>query len=1181
MGNKTFRFVVLMVCAFASLAWAQPQITDTYLSPGGSVFSAGDVIATFSGVGVTISQGDSSYQINGQNVELTVSGAALVNGGDPFPVLGLTDGDGSVYLISKHFPMSDDLEVGTVSGTPRVRDLSTMLVRTRDATANNHLAAYFKSSVSLVASGVGDRVVSARFNLFVDSGNSAVAGQLALFGLKDNAWDESSLTYENRPYTAATPVDGDVLDAALSYNFGAVAVTTNVGEKVSFDLSAMAELNGDLSFLLLSNDETTVRHYVASSEASDTALQPFISVSYTTDTLVGVVDDSLTVKEGGISLLSPVRLMANDSLFAPSAVNGIESVNGTAWASLPDSTHDAFIGRFGYKQVSGLHGTLYLRETGLAYYEHGGSNIEVNTADTFTYAIYNDEFVSASGSVTVNLTPGNQAPVLTLGEKNFIPGSAAAAEGDIAATFSVSDPDGDATQVYWLSVDGIAPTNSSGNAYYTLDREAGAVRLTAVGAEAVNALEDLPPVSLGAYDSASDRKSCFKTVTPYVAKGGAYYVDKASGDDSNDGLSLVTAFASVEAALSLVVPDDTIFIVGEYSAPDFNESYAYDGTVTDPYIWRNAVTTIKVRKVHGEPGAPITLKAWDDQTIVKTDDTAGILVDQCSHIRVIGFEVEGAVGRMSVTAADALQFLYRVDTDRDGYARENYDNFITNDGAYDYFYRVPFGSTPEYVEEHYSQSGTLPLISGSQRPVYTATLGILARGSQYVDILNNHVHHIPNTGLRAQASEYVNIIGNEVDNTTRKASVGTMGIVARETTHNIPVLEDSSNLYKIVIANNRVHHIYNEVYSWVPTKTFIWPHLDEGKGISLEWQTDTNWVAEAATGRILMANNVTYLNALSGVNCHATDRVDMLHNISFLNSLYGTVFELESGPNIGITHEADVMGGPDLGTDVRCWNNISVIDGSFNGLALRVNVVSQRVAPGFVVYDGGGNLVWEYQGGEVRKSEENVADGLFLADADPLFLDPENYDFRIPSNSPGIDAALPLTNGWNLPNFVGKDILSTARPVADVGALEYIAPLVGYQAWMRDQLSDEDYGAGTLLDPLDDFDGDQVINILEYAFGTSPDTADSAVYQNRVLGLTPNADGTYVLSFARSGSERIDIRYRISESLNLTEWSPLESADFGISQSQDASTVRETWEKLTPWDPPVKNAFYRIEIIQE
>ena len=74
-------------------------------------------------------------------------------------------------------------------------------------------------------------------------------------------------------------------------------------------------------------------------------------------------------------------------------------------------------------------------------------------------------------------------------------------------------------------------------------------------------------------------------------------------------------------------------------------------------------------------GGPITFKAWDDTTTVHTDDYAGFIIQNSSHIRIIGFEVKGTVEHISGEVASALQFLYRVNTTNEGYSRSNYDHF--------------------------------------------------------------------------------------------------------------------------------------------------------------------------------------------------------------------------------------------------------------------------------------------------------------------------------------------------------------------------------------------------------------------------------------------------------------------------------------------------------------------------
>lgn len=1152
----------------------------------------GSEVAQFTGSGVSISQGADYYQLSGTSIQLTSLGATTVNGGQAFPLLGLTNMDGEVFMISKHFAMTDDLEVGSVNGE-RVRDLSSMLIRRQDATQDPHAAGYIKTQFSGVSPNAGDQIVSAQLNLFVEDGNSAEAGVISLFELVDNSWD-ASLTFANRPFTASSPRDGG-LDAAFSLDFGDKNITATEGEQVSYDLLSRSSFDGDAAFLILSGNipdpnasgtikQGTQRHYIYSSDASDALMQPYVAVSYITNqSPVSTVDDQLTVNEGSSSLLTSFNLITNDNLLSPDSSAKLVSVNGAAWDTLEVSQHDTFPETFGFRKMVGTYGTLYLRETGKVYYEHNGGDLNDDVIETYTYTIESDTITSSISTLTVTITAGNQAPILNLEENNFNPVQSAVAAGDIAATFTVSDPDGDLTQVYWLSETASAPSDAQGNAYYELDRNSGNVVLTSEGASLVNALGDLPAISLGAFDNAVDRKSDFETVWPYTAKGGVYYVDKANGDDANDGLTLQTAFATMDTVLThtsgnnvqFLQPNDTVYIVGEYTAPDYNDSYVYSGDPTDPYIWRNDVTTIKIRNIHGAAGQPITFKAWDDSTIIKSDDTAGIMVDISSYIRVIGFEVEGSVKQIRIATAEALQFLYRVDTSNNGYSRSDYDHFAANDGTYDYFYRVPLGSTVEDVYANYSHSGDLDKLSNTQRPIYNAGKGILSQSSKYVDILHNHVHHISSTGIRAQKSEFVNIIGNEVSNAARKASVGTMAIVARETKDEIAVLPDQSNLYKVVIANNYVHHTYNEIYSWVPSKDYITPHLDEGKGISLEWQDDASWIANGATGRILMANNITSFNALSGVNNHGSDRVDVIYNTSFFNSLYSSVFEVVAGSNIGITHEPDSNGSVDLGTDVRYWNNLSVIDGNRDGYAFRVNAESGRVAANFVTYDGGGNLVWKLNGEAPKKDAVNVTDGAFVNDADPEFIDPVNQDFRLSPTSPARNQASALTSSWNLPDYIGSDVLSLSRQLDDIGGHEYLNISIGYDAWLNEELPSSTIDAGVNLGKNDDLDGDGVNNRQEYLFGTDMTTPDADSWKSRQLSIAQDGSNRVRVQFKSPRHRAIDISQKLEESTNLEAWN--DSNEDDITSAVNPQTGLLEYELPQTLQPTERQKFYRLK----
>ncbi|MCP4946199.1 MAG: hypothetical protein GY923_01720, partial [Aestuariibacter sp.] len=60
----------------------------------------------------------------------------------------------------------------------------------------------------------------------------------------------------------------------------------------------------------------------------------------------------------------------------------IESVNGTAWASLTDSTDGTYTSGLGYKEVATTNGVIYILQDGTTQYQHDDSE---TTSDSFTY----------------------------------------------------------------------------------------------------------------------------------------------------------------------------------------------------------------------------------------------------------------------------------------------------------------------------------------------------------------------------------------------------------------------------------------------------------------------------------------------------------------------------------------------------------------------------------------------------------------------------------------------------------------------------------------------------------------------------------------------------------------------------------------------------------------------------
>ena len=76
-------------------------------------------------------------------------------------------------------------------------------------------------------------------------------------------------------------------------------------------------------------------------------------------------------------------LLENDGLVGPSGTAVVASLNGTEWSQLPDADHPTFSHVFGYKQIASAEGTLYVRPTGRAYYEHSGNDVVSLTHDIY------------------------------------------------------------------------------------------------------------------------------------------------------------------------------------------------------------------------------------------------------------------------------------------------------------------------------------------------------------------------------------------------------------------------------------------------------------------------------------------------------------------------------------------------------------------------------------------------------------------------------------------------------------------------------------------------------------------------------------------------------------------------------------------------------------------------------
>ena len=476
-----------------------------------------------------------------------------------------------------------------------------------------------------------------------------------------------------------------------------------------------------------------------------------------------------------------------------------------------------------------------------------------------------------------------------------------------------------------------------------------------------------------------------------------YFVGPNGIDETtnNRGKSPDSPFATVQFASKNLEPGSTLYILGgTYQNENFGSGD----------IW-NSENTVRINELHGTPTQYITIKPYNNQKVIFKGDGANIFrLTNSSYLRIEGLEIYGEVDNISLETALANQFLYR---DENGVEH----------------YRVQPGTSPEVVE-----TMTFEKLNNIKRPSYTDTRGFYASDCHHLDIVNNIVHHAPGTGLRVSKSDYVNVIGNEVHNCSRKSYSGTHALVFHSSKS-----FDTSNDTKIVIARNSIHDNYNEIYSWAPTKTIITPHIDEGKGISMQ----TNEPKDGWTnGRIRIENNIAYGNGFSGIHVNNGSKMDIINNTVYNNNRTG------SGNNTGISLQRT--------DDIKIINNIAVSINDFGGKAIAFSNSSN------VTIDN--NMVL----GKVDADVASIDNGSTIFE-DPLFNNPTNKDFTLRANSPAINKAKSDLAPSN--DYTGNE--RDSQP--DLGAYESGSvappPTTNQTTWYVSTSGNDNSGIGTITNP--------------------------------------------------------------------------------------------------------------------
>ncbi len=364
-------------------------------------------------------------------------------------------------------------------------------------------------------------------------------------------------------------------------------------------------------------------------------------------------------------------------------------------------------------------------------------------------------------------------------------------------------------------------------------------------------------------------------------------------------------------------PGDTILLVeGEYKNASYDAHARLMREIRIPTednplpddtlaLFYNSESSILMDGIVGAPDQWITVKpAAPGTVILKASGRQAIDIKDCQWVRLEGIEIEGFVDSIPYELAYSQQFLYRWNTDVNDTRDAN--------PVWKYEYRVPRDWTTEEIADTVFMRETPD--ASLARPEFFDNKGLLVRKTDHVVLDNCHVHHNGGTGVRFQDCSWMTLVNSEVNDNSRRSSGGTHGFVIDATRSDPDPLYNDS--VQVRIENNLVHNNYNELYSWNGGKLFIEPHIDEGKGISLQRtyslatdgpNADGQWRA----GHLLVRNNITWFNGFSGVHCNGAERHWFVNNTSYFNS------RTQRGSNTGISITS--------AWDSYAVNNLSVI----------------------------------------------------------------------------------------------------------------------------------------------------------------------------------------------------------------------------------------------------------------
>ena len=501
------------------------------------------------------------------------------------------------------------------------------------------------------------------------------------------------------------------------------------------------------------------------------------------------------------------------------------------------------------------------------------------------------------------------------------------------------------------------------------------------------------------------------------------YVAPTGNDNTGNG-SIGTPYATIGKAATVANTGSTninsavtIWVRGgTYRNVGFTTTSTlpviYDPQNVGEAIWKiSTVEVVRLNNINRTLSTKITIKAYTGETpILEGDGDNSFTIRNCSYISVEGLEIVGVVDRIPKQLAWLYWGTYRYTSGGNTIYGDRKTDICAQYGF------SPCSDIPPNVfvtgTTDYPTYKNLPNINSLnvERPNIFGGKGLLVQLSNHIDIIGCNIHHFPGGGLRATQSDYVTFKNNLVHHNTSRSSVGTHGLV-------IEGLSDDSgdNLtgIKMLISGNTVYSNYNEIYSWVQSKTICTTEIDEGKGICL-LRTSPNLVPPSGfSGTIRVENNISYDNGKSGIHANDMDRAEIFNNTVYSNA-HTNINDpsiASTGTNAGISVQSS--------TNITINNNIVVVPTGFTPAL----VALAKCQTGCETESLSNNLIY---GGDNEYGTGSTT-------ADPKFTNMAGNVVTLQSSSPAINQGTKVTGQFATTDFLGNT--RDANP--DIGAYEY------------------------------------------------------------------------------------------------------------------------------------------------